>query len=126
MQHLGVLEEAGLVRSEKIGRVRTCTIEPRALSHAEQWINARRQSRRIHRFPEVRQSSPRRAYNPIPCAPNQTARTPAPIFSSARVILSPSYQRAGTGSSDALHGRHERSGKAGGEASGGKRGSDRA
>jgi DNA-binding transcriptional ArsR family regulator len=42
MQHLGVLEEAGLVRSEKIGRVRTCTIEPRALSHAEQWINARR------------------------------------------------------------------------------------
>jgi DNA-binding transcriptional ArsR family regulator len=42
MQHLGVLEEAGLVRSEKVGRVRTCTIEPRALSQAEQWINARR------------------------------------------------------------------------------------
>jgi DNA-binding transcriptional ArsR family regulator len=42
MQHLGVLEAAGLVRSEKIGRVRTCAIEPRALSHAEQWINARR------------------------------------------------------------------------------------
>jgi DNA-binding transcriptional ArsR family regulator len=42
MQHLGVLEAAGLVRSEKIGRVRTCAIEPQALSHAEQWINARR------------------------------------------------------------------------------------
>src|SRR5262245_47440233 len=42
MQHLGVLEAAGLVRSEKIGRVRTCAIEPRALSRAEQWINARR------------------------------------------------------------------------------------
>ena len=42
MQHLGVLEAAGLVRSEKIGRVRTCTIEPKALSLAEQWINARR------------------------------------------------------------------------------------
>jgi DNA-binding transcriptional ArsR family regulator len=42
MQHLGVLEEAGLVRSEKVGRVRTCAIEPNALSHAEQWINARR------------------------------------------------------------------------------------
>jgi DNA-binding transcriptional ArsR family regulator len=42
MQHLGVLEAAGLVRSEKVGRVRTCTIEPRALSQAEQWINARR------------------------------------------------------------------------------------
>src|SRR5262249_62184661 len=42
MQHLGVLEAAGLVRSEKIGRVRTCAIEPKALSRAEQWINARR------------------------------------------------------------------------------------
>jgi DNA-binding transcriptional ArsR family regulator len=42
MQHLGVLEAAGLVRSEKIGRVRTCAIEPQALSLAEQWINARR------------------------------------------------------------------------------------
>jgi DNA-binding transcriptional ArsR family regulator len=42
MQHLGVLEAAGLVRSEKIGRVRTCAIEPHTLSQAEQWINARR------------------------------------------------------------------------------------
>src|SRR5208282_5489581 len=42
MQHLGVLEAAGLVRSEKLGRVRTCAIEPQMLSQAEQWINARR------------------------------------------------------------------------------------
>src|SRR5580700_9701001 len=42
MQHLGVLEAAGLVRSEKTGRVRTCAIQPDALSLAEQWINARR------------------------------------------------------------------------------------
>jgi len=42
MQHLSVLEEAGLVRTEKIGRVRTCAIDARALSRAEQWINARR------------------------------------------------------------------------------------
>src|SRR3984885_3896039 len=42
MQHLGVLEAGGLGRSEKIGRVRTCAIEPEALSQAEQWINARR------------------------------------------------------------------------------------
>jgi DNA-binding transcriptional ArsR family regulator len=42
MQHLGVLEAAGLVRSQKLGRVRTCAIEPRALSEIEQWINARR------------------------------------------------------------------------------------
>jgi len=42
MQHLSVLEAAGLVRSEKFGRVRTCSIEPQVLSQAEQWINARR------------------------------------------------------------------------------------
>jgi DNA-binding transcriptional ArsR family regulator len=42
MQHLGVLVAAGLVRSEKVGRVRICAIEPQALSLAEQWINARR------------------------------------------------------------------------------------
>ena len=42
LQHLGVLETAGLVRSEKVGRVRTCAIEPGVLSQAEQWINARR------------------------------------------------------------------------------------
>lgn len=42
MQHLGVLEAAGLVRSEKTGRVRTCSIHPAMLSLAEQWINARR------------------------------------------------------------------------------------
>jgi DNA-binding transcriptional ArsR family regulator len=43
MQHLSVLEHAGLVRSEKMGRVRTCRIEPAGLSLAEQWINARRE-----------------------------------------------------------------------------------
>src|ERR1700749_3448638 len=42
MQHLSVLEAAGLVRSEKVGRVRTCSIEPQVLSQAELWINARR------------------------------------------------------------------------------------
>jgi DNA-binding transcriptional ArsR family regulator len=42
MQHLAVLEGSGLVVSEKIGRVRMCRIEPRALSLAEQWISTRR------------------------------------------------------------------------------------
>ncbi len=52
MQHLGVLEGAGLVRSEKIGRVRTCSIEQARLSLAEQWINDRRQEweRRLDRL----------------------------------------------------------------------------
>jgi DNA-binding transcriptional ArsR family regulator len=42
MQHLAVLEGSGLVRSMKVGRVRTCRIEPKALSLAEQWISQRR------------------------------------------------------------------------------------
>lgn len=42
MQHLGVLEAAGLVRSEKLGRVRTCTLDASALSQAERWISERR------------------------------------------------------------------------------------
>ncbi|HEV7993774.1 MAG TPA: metalloregulator ArsR/SmtB family transcription factor [Gemmatimonadaceae bacterium] len=44
MQHLQVLEASGLVRSEKVGRVRTCRIEPRALSNAESWFASRRAS----------------------------------------------------------------------------------
>src|SRR6478736_9891531 len=42
LQHLHVLEASGLVRSHKQGRVRTCRIEPAALSDAERWIAERR------------------------------------------------------------------------------------
>jgi DNA-binding transcriptional ArsR family regulator len=42
VQHLQVLEASGLVRTEKLGRVRTCQIEPAALQSAEQWISERR------------------------------------------------------------------------------------
>jgi DNA-binding transcriptional ArsR family regulator len=42
MQHLAVLELSGLVRSEKVGRVRTCRMQPLALSQAEVWLNERR------------------------------------------------------------------------------------
>jgi DNA-binding transcriptional ArsR family regulator len=42
VQHLAILEKSGLVRSEKIGRVRTCRIEARVLQSAERWISARR------------------------------------------------------------------------------------
>jgi DNA-binding transcriptional ArsR family regulator len=42
VQHLQVLEASGLVRSQKVGRVRTCRIEPQALHRAELWIAARR------------------------------------------------------------------------------------
>src|SRR5271170_3085444 len=42
VQHLHVLEGSGVVRSRKVGRVRTCEIEPRALGAAERWISERR------------------------------------------------------------------------------------
>lgn len=42
MQHLQVLEASGLVRSEKVGRVRTCRVEPRALRTVEDWVALRR------------------------------------------------------------------------------------
>lgn len=42
LQHLQVLEDCGLIRSEKVGRVRTCRIEPKALMRAEHWITRQR------------------------------------------------------------------------------------
>jgi DNA-binding transcriptional ArsR family regulator len=42
VQHLQVLEKSGLVHTEKIGRVRTCHMEPAGLSVAERWIDNRR------------------------------------------------------------------------------------
>jgi DNA-binding transcriptional ArsR family regulator len=52
LQHLQVLEASGLVRTEKQGRVRTCSIEPRALRKAEDWFAGRRESweRRLDRL----------------------------------------------------------------------------
>ena len=38
MQHLDVLQRSGLVRSEKVGRVRTCRLEPGPMRTLEQWI----------------------------------------------------------------------------------------
>jgi DNA-binding transcriptional ArsR family regulator len=37
-QHVRVLTDSGLVRSEKVGRVRTCRLEAAALHSAEQWL----------------------------------------------------------------------------------------
>ena len=41
-QHLNVLEIAGIVSTRKIGRVRSCTLEPDVLNQAQQWIADRR------------------------------------------------------------------------------------
>lgn len=42
MQHLEVLEECGLVRSRKVGRVRTIRLVPEPLKKAERWMAAQR------------------------------------------------------------------------------------
>jgi DNA-binding transcriptional ArsR family regulator len=42
VQHLGVLEDCGLVRSKKQGRVRTYALVPQPLTAAEHWLSAQR------------------------------------------------------------------------------------
>lgn len=42
VQHLAVLEAGGLVKSQKVGRVRTCTLDTTVLTLAEKWLNERR------------------------------------------------------------------------------------
>jgi DNA-binding transcriptional ArsR family regulator len=55
IQHLQVLEESGLIQTEKTGRVRTCRIEPSGLAAAEEWIAGRRSQweRRFDRLGEL-------------------------------------------------------------------------
>jgi DNA-binding transcriptional ArsR family regulator len=43
-QHQRVLEDSGLVRTHKVGRVRSCSLDFEALGRAERWINQRRQA----------------------------------------------------------------------------------
>jgi DNA-binding transcriptional ArsR family regulator len=42
VQHLSVLEDAGIVASVKVGRVRTCRLETTGLRRAEDWLGAQR------------------------------------------------------------------------------------
>lgn len=42
MKHLSVLERSGVIHSNKVGRVRTCQLVPKTLSHAERWIAEQR------------------------------------------------------------------------------------
>jgi DNA-binding transcriptional ArsR family regulator len=55
VQHLGVLEAAGIVDSEKIGRVRVCRLAPQGLQPAEGWLAAQRNEweRRLDRLGEL-------------------------------------------------------------------------
>jgi len=55
VQHLQILEDAGLVKTEKTGRVRSCRIESAGLDAAAQWIKARRPEwdRKLDRLGEL-------------------------------------------------------------------------
>ncbi len=55
VQHLQILEEAQLVQTEKVGRVRTCRVEPAGLSAAEKWIRDRKSvwERRLDRLGDL-------------------------------------------------------------------------
>ncbi len=55
VQHLQVLEECGLVHTEKTGRVRTCSIQVAGLAAAEQWIREHRSiwERRLDKLDEL-------------------------------------------------------------------------
>ena len=60
VQHLQILEASGLVRSEKVGRVRTCHVEPAALRTIERWIAERQATweRRFDRLGEILAEQP--------------------------------------------------------------------
>jgi DNA-binding transcriptional ArsR family regulator len=65
VQHLQVLEASGLIRSEKVGRVRTCQIGATALGNAERWISERRATweRRLDRLGDyLEETAPERPH----------------------------------------------------------------
>jgi DNA-binding transcriptional ArsR family regulator len=52
VQHLQVLERSGIIRTQKVGRVRTCHLDPTGFTVAAQWIDERRSlwERRLDRL----------------------------------------------------------------------------
>lgn len=44
MQHIRILENVGLVSTKKVGRIRTCRLNPQALAYAEGWLSTRQQT----------------------------------------------------------------------------------
>lgn len=54
VQHVQILEASGLVRTQKLGRTRTCSLNPVTLRSAESWISQRRTftERRLDRLGE--------------------------------------------------------------------------
>ena len=54
-KHVGVLEQAGLVTTEKVGRTRLCTLGPRRLDDIQTWIDGYRRmlDERLDRLGEL-------------------------------------------------------------------------
>ena len=54
-KHVGVLEEAGLVTTEKVGRTRRCSLAPRRLDEVDEWVQMYRRmlDERLDRFGEL-------------------------------------------------------------------------
>src|SRR5579862_2585386 len=78
MQHLQVLEEAGVVSSAKAGRVRTCQLEPAALRSAEGWLVGQRTSweRRLDRLGAVLARRKARTTTPSTATSSANAKEP--------------------------------------------------
>jgi DNA-binding transcriptional ArsR family regulator len=84
VQHLAILEGCGLVRSEKVGRIRTCRLEPVALSSAEAWFSGQRAAweRWLDRLgdflleddPGAAPATPHPSHRPGPPGPDKGAR----------------------------------------------------
>ena len=55
MQHLQVLQDCGLVTTRKVGRTRTCSVEPEALRSVETWLADQRTlwERRLDRLGDL-------------------------------------------------------------------------
>ena len=71
VQHVQILETSGLVRTQKVGRTRTCSLNPLTLRSAEQWMSERRGlvERRLDRLGDYL------AESADPAAPGDQART---------------------------------------------------
>jgi DNA-binding transcriptional ArsR family regulator len=87
VQHVQVLEASGLVRSQKLGRTRTCSLNPAALRSAEHWISERRTlvERRLDRLGEylaetadLPDTGPAEPTRPAPASPDPATPAPAP------------------------------------------------
>ena len=65
VQHVQVLERSGVITTEKVGRIRTCRLDPRGLAAVEHWIARRRAlwERRLDRlgaFLDEEEATPKR------------------------------------------------------------------